>query len=204
MDRAGLRRVQRDLFCVRSCGWGRAVGRLCERPCRSLGRGVGSSARGPRRGGAIAHIKWSCCRGAISATVPETHAVTPVTRFPACWSRHPCAKGDVSSSRAAWQGCWERRPSGGGSALLLEALLTLRRRLWGGRVQRQSQQPVADRAVARPVAVRRRGRQMRAEQGPRLVPDRCRHTPPPGTARRTCPVSEVPRECDAVKAARGR
>ncbi len=94
--------------------------------------------------------------------------------------------------------------SGRGRAPVLDALLTTCRRLWGRRVQRQPQEPVADRAVARHMPVRRRGRQVRAEQGPRLVPDRCRHTPPPGVTRGMCPVFGVPSESDAVKAARGR
>ncbi|RZU22137.1 hypothetical protein EV567_2662 [Streptomyces sp. BK239] len=52
----------------------------------------------------------------------------------------------------------------------------------------EAQEAVADGAVAGEVAVGRRGRQVRAEQRPRLVPGRCRHTPPPaGPRRRRCP-----------------
>lgn len=167
--------------------WGGVSDRLCE-PCE---------------GGAIAHIKLTSCRGVVSATVSKTHAVTPVTRHGGCWVRHPCAIGGPASRRSAGQGRWGPRRSGRGRAPVVDALLTDRRRLWRRRVQRQPQQPVADRAVACRVTVGRRGRQMRAEQGPRLVPDRCRHTPPPGAARGMCPVFGVPSECDAVKAAGG-
>lgn len=167
--------------------WGGVSDRLCEH-CG---------------GGAIAHIKLTSCRGVVSATVSKTHTVTPVTRRGGCWVRYPCAIGGPAARRSATQGCWGPCASGRGRAPVVDALLTARRRLWRRRVQRQPQQPVADRAVACHVTVGRRGRQMRAEQGPRLVPDRCRHTPPPGAARGMCPVFGVPSECDAVKAARG-
>lgn len=166
-------------------------GGVSDRPCEHCG------------GGAIAHIKLTSCRGVVSATVSKTHTVTPVTRRGGCWVRHPCAIGGPAARRSATQGCWGPCASGRGRAPVVDALLTARRRLWRRRVQRQPQQPVADRAVACHVPVGRRGRQMRAEQGPRLVPDRCRHTPPPGAARGMCPVFGVPSECDAVKAARG-
>ena len=99
VDRAGLRRVQRDLFCARGMpGPGR-----CEWPCRSLGRGVGSlvGARGAAPGGrlpegppsgAIAHIKLTTCRWGVSTAVSETHAVTPVTCRGPCCRRRPCAR----------------------------------------------------------------------------------------------------------------
>lgn len=57
----------------------------------------------------------------------------------------------------------------------------------GRGVHLQPQQAVADRAVAGEVPVRRRGRQMRTEQRPCLVPSRCRHTPPPGGAHGAVP-----------------
>src|SRR5690606_38053330 len=42
-----------------------------------------SAARGSP-GGAIAHIKSTRCRAGVSAALPKTHAVTPVTYRPAC------------------------------------------------------------------------------------------------------------------------
>lgn len=165
--------------------------------------GVSDRLCGHCEGGAIAHIKLISCRGVVSATVPKTHTVTPVTRHGGCWIRRRCANGGVASRRSAGQGCWGRAVSCRGRAPVVDALLTACRRLWGRRVQCEPQEPVADRTVPRHVTVRRRGRQMCAEQGPRLVPDRCRHTPPPGATRGLCPVFGVPSESDAVKAARG-
>ena len=141
--------------------------------CRiSCGAGPGTG----RISSAIAHIKLTCCRGGVSSTVLKTHAVTPVTCQSPCCGWDLCARGGRAVS------CRVGSRRGGGLVLPRLFFRLLREFGCSGRgIHRQAQEAVADRAVPGQMPIRRRGGQVCAEQGPRLVPDRCRHTPPPGS-----------------------
>lgn len=116
-DRAGLRRVQRDLFlCLSgrprpglrsamSCPYGRGetgrpvgsrrvscgLARVCAGLCVLVREGRAGTVRGllggSRRSGAIAHIKFASCRKGVKPPFLKTDSVTPVTRQDSCQVR---------------------------------------------------------------------------------------------------------------------
>lgn len=115
--RAGLRRVQRDLFlCLSgrprlglrsamSCPYGRGetgrpvgsrrvscgLARVCAGLCVLVREGRAGTVRGllggSRRSGAIAHIKFASCRKGVKPPFLKTDSVTPVTRQDSCQVR---------------------------------------------------------------------------------------------------------------------
>ena len=128
-DRAGLRRVQRDLFvsrrrpvgCRRRFRIAAGAARRTRDTCADLSRtglhgasaggvaadgahaggGLRGNARTAFEGGAIAHIKLIGCRRRLKGTPSETLSVTPVTRRPSCPVGGGCTNEATSPESAA-------------------------------------------------------------------------------------------------------
>jgi hypothetical protein len=107
VDRTGLRRVQCDFLCARRvrdagarCAHLRGCVRVVRGGAESVSRVRDAHVRScavpvlgePCTGGAIAHIKLTCCRKGVSGRVPRKYSVTPVTVPRSCLNGYFCTR----------------------------------------------------------------------------------------------------------------